>query len=116
MDRFQFQPIGNRAFEPNFRRSYALSVQPNMSSMAASINSYFAYLTDEVFDPMSPCYAWRHIPSMPKTKVSVPIDDNGATIKFTQFKPSKLSVDSFDDLKVAINRDWHELNYEIWVL
>lgn len=115
MQQFKYYPAGELPLKPMFPSNPVQPVEPNSYNLA-SINSYFSNLSASVFDPNSPIYAWRQFPAEPKSRVTVPIDDNGATINFNQFKPSKMVDDRMDELRKDINSDWNELNEDIWVL
>lgn len=109
-------PSGKRVnVEPTFPSALsALPVESNSSNLL--VNNYFSHLSNSVFDPKSPNYAWRFIPAEPLSKVTVPIDDNGSSVRFNQFRPSKMSdVENVENLRGAINNDWEELNSDVWV-
>lgn len=115
MDNFQSFPLITFD-ELNSLDSYTNDNIPMNSTEMTSISRYFVHLNQTVFDRSSMNYAWRFIPPNPISKVLVPIDDIGSTIKFTQFKPSFIKSDYIGQLKMDINHDWDELNNEIWGL
>lgn len=90
---------------------------PSKPKSIESASGYFSHFSESIFDPSHPNYAWKYRPLQTVSNIFVPIDDNGATIKFTQFRPSKDKplINYNDELRRQINLDWDELNCEIWV-
>lgn len=115
MNKFANFPSSKLSAEPSFSGSLsALPVESNSNNFL--VNNYFSHLSNSVFDPKSPNYAWRFIPAEPLSKVTVPIDDNGVSVRFNQFKPSKMTgAENVENLREAINDDWEELNSDVWV-
>lgn len=100
--------------EPPFPALAALPIEANSDNLS-SVNNYFSHLSNSVFDPLSPNYAWRFIPAEPLSKVTVPIDNTGSSVNFNQFRPSKMTnFEHVEVLRREINNDWDELNADIW--
>lgn len=115
MNKFMNFPSSKLNIEPTFSGAFsALPSESNSNNLL--VNNYFSNLSNSVFDPKSPNYAWRFIPAEPLSKVTVPIDDNGSSVRFNQFRPSKMTeVENVENLRGAINDDWEELNSDVWV-